>query len=77
MNPVVCGNCQTENPAGADVCENCGAPLTRSAESGLVEREVAQQHASLTSAPGEEQQGTANTYIPNTDTPVKDGLPTD
>jgi predicted amidophosphoribosyltransferase len=31
-NPTVCGNCNTENPPGAEYCQECGEPLTLSAE---------------------------------------------
>lgn len=41
-NPVTCGNCGTENPPDADACANCGQPLTRSAQEGMLEQEEAQ-----------------------------------
>lgn len=76
-NPVTCGNCQTENEPGADFCSNCGLPLTRSAEEGIVANEKAQARGGILGSTTPEQPGVANTYVPNTDTPVKDGLPTD
>jgi hypothetical protein len=48
-NPVTCGHCQTENPPGADFCNNCNQPLTQSAEMGMAEHEQAQQSGSLLS----------------------------
>ena len=48
-NPVTCGNCQTENPAGSDFCSNCKLPLTQSAEMGIAEHEKAQETGSLLS----------------------------
>lgn len=78
MNPIVCGNCQTENPGGSDVCDNCGEPLTRSAESAVVENEVAMERGGgIFGSPSQHTPGTATTRIAGTDTPVNDGLPTD
>ena len=76
-NPVTCGNCKTENDPGADTCANCGQPLTRSAEEGIVANEEAQSHGSILGGTSSIQPGTSNTYVPNTDTPSNDGLPTD
>lgn len=44
---ITCGNCQTENPADADFCTECGQPLTRSAEQELVENLDAQDGGSF------------------------------
>ena len=41
-NPITCGNCGTENPPDAQECQNCGEPLTRSAQEGMMEQEEAQ-----------------------------------
>jgi hypothetical protein len=76
-NPVTCGNCQTENDPGNDFCSNCGQPLTRSAEEGMVENQEAQDQGGFLGGTSAQQPGVATTYVPNTDTPVKDGLPTD
>ncbi len=76
-NPVTCGNCQTENDPGNDFCSNCGQPLTRSAEEGMVENQEAQDRGGVLGGTSSPQPGVATTYVPNTDTPVKDGLPTD
>lgn len=35
-NPTRCGNCHTDNPPGADVCQNCGQPLTLAADAELL-----------------------------------------
>jgi len=76
-NPTVCGNCQTENEPGADFCSNCGQPLTRSAEEAMIVNEEAQHQGGVLSDTTPEQPGVSNSYVPNADTPVKDGLPTD
>ena len=76
-NPTVCGNCHTENEPGADVCVNCGEPLTRSAEEAIVEQQDAEAHGGLLGGTTPQQPGVDNSYVPNADTPVKDGLPTD
>jgi len=47
LNPITCGNCQTENPPDAQFCVNCGQPLTQSAEEGLRENIEAQDRPSL------------------------------
>jgi ribosomal protein L40E len=41
-NPTTCGNCGTENPTDAEVCQGCGLPLTRSGGEELRERDEAQ-----------------------------------
>ncbi len=76
-NTVVCGECQTENSPENDFCSKCGLPLTRSAEEGIVENQQAQDHGGLIGGTTTDQPGVASTFIPSTDTPVKDGLPTD
>ena len=75
MNPIVCGNCQTENPGDADFCQECGQPLTQSAESGIVEQEAAIQRVSLSDGPATTTP--QSDHVPGTDTTVRDGLPTD
>ncbi|HEV2129116.1 MAG TPA: zinc-ribbon domain-containing protein [Thermomicrobiales bacterium] len=37
-NPITCGSCGAENPPDAEYCENCGKPLTRSAQEGSAEQ---------------------------------------
>lgn len=41
-NPITCGNCGTENAPDEEFCTNCGEPLTRSAQKGMLEQEEAQ-----------------------------------
>jgi uncharacterized OB-fold protein len=36
-NPARCGNCGAENPPGREVCIECGAPLTISADPTALE----------------------------------------
>lgn len=74
MNPIVCGNCQTENPGDADFCQECGAPLTQSAEAGVLEQEAAMDRGVFGDRPSTTPQ---SDHIPGTDTTVRDGLPTD
>ncbi len=76
-NPTTCGNCHTENAAENDFCSNCGLPLTRSAESAVTENQAAQDTGSIFSHPVDQPGGAATTHVPNTDTPVRDRLPTD
>ena len=76
-NPVTCGNCGTENPPGADTCKECGLPLTRSADEAIVASEEAQAQGTVSANPLTGQPGVANSYVPNTDTTVNDGVPTD
>ncbi len=76
-NPVTCGNCHTENAPGSDYCSNCSQPLTRSAEEGMIENEQAQNRGGIFTPTSDTPGGAENTYVPNTDTPVNDGLPTD
>jgi ribosomal protein L40E len=40
-NPTTCGNCGTENPTDAEVCQGCGLPLIRSGGEELRERDEA------------------------------------
>jgi len=76
-NPVTCGNCGTENEPGADECVECGLPLTRSADEAIMAAEEAQAQDSVLTSPVPGQPGVENTYVPGTDTTVKDGVPTD
>ncbi len=76
-NPTTCGNCHTENSLGYDFCSSCGQPLTRSAESALTENQAAQDTAGVFGIPADRPGGAESAHIPNTDTPVKDRLPTD
>ena len=76
-NPTVCGNCQTENEPGTDVCTTCGQPLTRSAEEAIIVHQEAEAHGGLLGETAPPQPGVATTYVPNAGTPVKDGLPAD
>ena len=46
-NPITCGNCGTENSPDEAFCTNCGEPLTRSAQEGMVEQEEAQHEGGV------------------------------
>lgn len=75
--PTTCGNCQTENEPESDFCSECGQPLTRSAEEGIVEQEQAQNTGGLIGGTAAPQAGTESAYVPGTDTTTRDGLPTE
>jgi hypothetical protein len=76
-NPTTCGNCQTENDPDNDFCSECGQPLTRSAEEGIVEQQQAQNTGSLVGGIGTPQAGTESAFRPGTDTTTRDGLPSE
>ena len=56
-NSETCGNCGTENEAGADFCIKCHQPLTASAEEGIRESLDAQDRGGLFGAGGTAGQG--------------------
>lgn len=56
-NPVVCGNCGTENPPGTDECTECGQPLSGSADMAVRTQLEAQDTNTLDARQAEGQAG--------------------